>query len=71
MMEVKLKLIGDCKRALEEAQERSRKFGEGSERMSGETRTMRSGEILMFPVDRYCWQGTEIIRETRVGCCRN
>ena len=34
MMEVKLKLIGDCKRALAEAQERSRKYGEGSERMS-------------------------------------
>ena len=33
-MEVKLKLIGDCKKALAQAQERSRRFGEGSEKMT-------------------------------------
>jgi len=34
LMEVKLKLIGDCKKALAQAQERSRRFGEGSEKMT-------------------------------------
>ena len=34
LMEVKLKLIGDCKKALAQAQERSRRFGEGSEEMT-------------------------------------
>ena len=34
MIQVKLQLIGDCRRALVDAQERSRKSGEGSEKMS-------------------------------------
>ena len=34
LMEVKIKLLGDCRKALAEAQDRSRKYDEGSERMS-------------------------------------
>ena len=34
LMEVKIRLLGDCRKALAEAQDRSRKYDEGSERMS-------------------------------------
>ena len=34
LVDVKLKLLGDCSKALAEAEERSRKLGEGSEKMT-------------------------------------
>ena len=34
LVDVKLKLLGDCRKALAEAEERSRKLGEGSEKMT-------------------------------------
>ena len=34
LVDVKLNLLGDCSKALAEAEERSRKLGEGSEKMT-------------------------------------